>query len=332
MIATRFVRFGVTIVLLALIVAPASALAAPPWWPTVSGTVYGSDGLAIPGATIQVNELFRGAFRPVATLTANASGQWSYSNKDNTYRFDFSAPNADSQSSVVVMTRDGTYTLNVTLQAYGTIAGTITDTGMALGLPGAAIEFYKRNVDGTWPATPHATAITASDGSYSSGLVPTGVYAVKASATGYVPAYLGGAAIEFATPVTVMRAATASASFSLAPVQVEPKGTISGVVVSGASRTPMSGAYVWLYKQNPDGTWPASSPGWGSPTYSLFSAADGAWTSGSVPLGTYRVRFFTTHTGSQWWQYVATFDLATDVLLTYGGQTVTGIDGWYNRP
>lgn len=332
MISTRFMRFGVTMVLLALIVAPASALAAPPWWPTVSGTVYGSDGLAIPGATIQVNELFRGAFRPVATLTANASGQWSYSNKDNTYRFDFSAPNADPQSSVLVMARNGTYTLNVTLQAYGTIAGTITDTGTGLGLPGAAVELYRRNVDGTWPTTPFGTVITASDGSYSSGLAPTGDYAVKASATGYVPAYFGGATVELATPVTVMRAATATASFSLAPVPVEPIGTISGVVVSGASRTPMSGAYVWLYKQKPDGTWPATSPGWGTPDVSLRTATNGTWTSGPIPLGTYRVRFFTTHTGSQWWQYVATFDLATDVPLTYGGQTVTGIDGWFYMP
>jgi len=109
-------------------------------------------------------------------------------------------------------------------------------------------------------------------------------------------------------------------------------GTISGVVVSGAARTPISGAFVWLYRQNPDGTWPATSPGWGSPTYSLSSAADGAWASGPIPFGNYRVRFFTVHTGSQWWQYVTTFDAATTLTLSSDNPTITGIDGWFYKP
>ncbi len=64
----------------------------------------------------------------------------------------------------------------------------------------------------------------------------------------------------------------------------------------------------------------------------LNSAADGSYASGPLPLGNYRVRFFGIHTGSQWWQYVPTVDLATPVSLTYDGQALTGIEGWYGKP
>jgi hypothetical protein len=147
-----------------------------------------------------------------------------------------------------------------------------------------------------------------------------------------VAGFYGGSTIDLATPVTLLRAVTSDASFALAPAQAEGTGSISGTVVSGASRAPMSGVYIWLYKQKADGSWPATSPGWGTPDVSLFSAADGTWTSGPVPLGNYRVRFFTIHTGSQWWQYVATFDLATTLTLSYDGQAITGIDGWFYMP
>ncbi|MDF1542362.1 MAG: carboxypeptidase-like regulatory domain-containing protein [Anaerosomatales bacterium] len=109
-------------------------------------------------------------------------------------------------------------------------------------------------------------------------------------------------------------------------------GEISGVVVSGTARTPVANAYIWLYKQNDDGTWPATSPGWGSPTVSLYSGVDGTYSSGPLALGNYRIRFFTVHTGSQWWEYVTTFDQATTLTLSSGGQVITGIDGWFYKP
>lgn len=318
---------GLTILLLAL----ATTAVAAPRDPVVSGTVFGSDGVAVPGATIVVNRLNKGVFRPVVTLAANGSGLWTYTDKANTYRFDVSAPNADPASVTLTMAKDGIYTANVTLQAYGAIAGAITASPGGEPLGGATIELYRRNGDGTWPGTPYANALTAADGGYALGILPTGTYAVKASATGYISAFLGGTTIDSATKLVVTRGTTQPASFALAPVP--PAGaTISGVVVSGAARTPLSGAYVYLYKQNADGTWPPTSPGWGSPTRTVNSIADGTYTSGLLPLGNYRVRFFTTHTGSQWWQYAATVDLATPVLLTYDGETVTGIEGWYGKP
>jgi hypothetical protein len=227
MLNRRALRIAVLVLVLALMTAPMSAVAAPPQ-SSVSGTISGSDGQPIPGATIVVSELRGATFRPLATLTADGAGLWSFVGKPNTYRFDFSSPGTEPESRTLVMARDVSYTLDVTLAS--------------------------------------------------------------------------------------------------------PVGSISGIVVSGAARTPIAGAYIWLYRQNSDGTWPATSPGWGTPTVSLFSASDGTYSTGPLPLGNYRIRFFTVHTGSQWWEYVTTFDQATTLTLSYGGQALTGIDGWFYMP
>jgi len=141
---------------------------------------------------------------------------------------------------------------------------------------------------------------------------------------------------DFSSPGTEPESRTLAmerdASYTLDVTLTSPMGSISGIVVSGAGRTPVSGAYIWLYKQNADGTWPATSPGWGTPTVSLYSSSDGTYSTGPLPLGNYRIRFFTMHTGSQWWEYVTTFDQATTLTLSYGGQALTGIDGWFYMP
>lgn len=112
---------------------------------------------------------------------------------------------------------------------------------------------------------------------------------------------------------------------------VRPVGFIEGVVVSGPTRIPMVGAYVYLYKQNADGTWPPASPYIGSPSYTFNTDSSGAWTSGELPYGSYKVRFFTLHTGSQWWAYTATPETATVLTLSTPGQRLSGIEGWFNR-
>ena len=322
-----------TLVILAL---PASAYAVKPAAatdPVVSGTVSGSDGLAIPGATVAVYELNKGLFRLLTTLTTDGSGSWSFTDKPNTYRFDVSAANADGKTDQLIMVKGGVYALSTTLMSYGSIVGTITQGGTTDPIEGATVEFYRRNVDGTWQTVPWAAVSTAADGTFSSGALPAATYAVKARATGWIEAFFGGTTIDVATPVAVLRGGSPDASFGLEAVgPTTGTGSISGVVVHDAVRTPDVGAYVWLYRQNDDGTWPATSPYWGSPTYTVYTTTGGAYTSGPIPLGNYRVRFFTTHTGSQWWQYVATFDEATDVTLTYDGQTIAGIEGWFNKP
>ena len=224
----RYVRtlvaLATSVVFLAMAV---PALAAPQ--ATVSGTVYGSDNVPVPGASVTVSLADRnGVYRVVANRTTDASGWWTYAGKSGAYEFDVVAPSFDPITRYLTMVNKRVYTLDVTL-----------------------------------------------------------------------------------TPLV---------------------GTISGRVVSGPSATPVRSAFVWFYKQNADGTWPATSPGWGTPTFTVYSDSLGNYTSGDLPLGNYMVRFFTSMTGSQWWQYVATVDLATVVTIDTPGQTISGIDGWFYKP
>lgn len=331
---SRTIRLAIALITLLAIVTPATpALAAPkPTKTTISGYVYGSDGIFIPGATVGVYLANKnGVYNLAATLTTDASGLWTYTGKGGTYRFDFAAPSADPQSQTLTAVEGVTYALDVTLQSYGSLAGSVFDGATALPIAGATVELYLRNPDGSWPSGASTTVSTGADGTYASGQIPAGRYVVKASASGYTSSYYGGPAPDSATVVFVRRGqAVAGIGIGLTPVSTN--GSISGRVVSGALQTPMSSAYVYLYRQNADGTWPATSPGWGSPTFTVYTDTLGTYTTGPIPLGNYRVRFFTMHTGSQWWQYVPTVDLATPVSLTYGGQALAGIDGWFNKP
>lgn len=109
---------------------------------------------------------------------------------------------------------------------------------------------------------------------------------------------------------------------------IECFGAISGTVYNGALGLPMTvPAYISFYRQNADGSWPV--PGY---TYDVVTNADGSYSSGPLPLGTYKVRFFGMHTGSQFWQYAPTMDLATPLVISTPGQAYVGIDGWFNKP
>jgi hypothetical protein len=305
--------------------------AASPNDATVAGVVSGSDGVPIPGAAVAVSFLSQGVFAPVATLNDDGAGRWAYTDKEGTYRFDFSAPSADPANSQLVTLRRSAYTLDVTLTSYGALDGAITAASDGAPLPGATVELYRRSLDGSWPAVPAVALTTAADGTYASGALLAGSYAVKASAPDYEAAFFGGPTIDAATPVLVVRAGSEAAPIAL-PLDPPPTGAIQGVVVSGAGRVPQANAYVWLYLQNADGTWPPTSPGWGTPTRTVYTAADGTYDSGPLPLGNYKVRFFTVHAGSQWWQYVTTVDSATVVTLSTDGEVLTGIEGWLGKP
>jgi hypothetical protein len=296
----------------------------------VSGTLFGSDGAPIAGGQVVVSHLVKRVWQPMATLATGADGTWTFTSKADDYRFAFSATSADPGTAQLVMERGRTYTLDMTLAAYGTIGGTIAEAGTDVPLGGATVDVFRRNADGTWPDTPYATSTTAADGSYATGSLPCGSYAVRASASGHVTAFVGGATIDTATPVVVLRGQVGGGGLALAPEPVQVSA-ISGVVVSGALRTPVSNCSVFIFKQNADGTWPASfTPGneydW------VFSAVDGTYTSGPLPIGNYRVRFFTVHGLSQWWQYAAAFADATTLSITSSGQSYTGIEGWYSKP
>lgn len=103
-----------------------------------------------------------------------------------------------------------------------------------------------------------------------------------------------------------------------------PTGTITGRI-SSANGSGMTG-YAFFYKQNPDGTWPTGY------LWQVATAYDGTYSSGPLPMGVYKVRLFTVHTGVQWYRYASTMESATAVVLDTADEVVTGIDAVYPPP
>jgi len=289
----------------------------------VTGTVLGSDSHPIPGATVSVSSINRrGASTPVAELTADASGQWAFSGRDGTYAFVITAPSADAFSAVRTISRRSTTVVDATLQCYGAISGIVRKATTGEPLQDATVEILAR-VDGGWATTPTAE-VPAPDGAFTSPPIPTGTYAVRASAPGFEPSFYGGAE---PMPIEVDRGASIG---NIQPTLIEPAppgpvaATISGSITSAAG----AGIHglVSFARQNPDSSWPTTF------SAEVWTEANGTYVSPDLALGTYRVRFFGVHNGVQWWRYVSVFADATSVVLNTGGMSVTGISAIYPPP
>lgn len=297
---------------------------------TIVGTVYGTDGLPIPNADVGLSVLKGDLYRPVAELSTDTSGTVDATVKPGSYKLDVSAPGADPATTYLVAQKGEIYALEVTLQAYSAISGTVVGLDSGAPVAGAMVELYLRNTDGTWPTAPTVT-LDATDGTYASGKIDAGEYRVYASAPGYEPGFHDDYGLGTPTSVFASRDTTVT-DIDVALAAAVQSGYITGRTVTGSAETTVSGAYVFLYRQNADGTWPATTPGWGSPTRTVYSTSQGLYTSGELPLGNYKVRFWVNHVGSQWWQYVATVDEATVIALDTPNETVSGIDAWYAKP
>ena len=103
-----------------------------------------------------------------------------------------------------------------------------------------------------------------------------------------------------------------------------PSGTITGRITN-ASGGGLFG-YVYFFKQNADGTWPSGY------LWNVTTGSDGRYSSGPLPLGTYKVRLFGSMLGVQWYQYAGTSETATPVVLDTDGQVLTGIDAQFPPP
>jgi len=327
---SRFTRIvAVACVGVTLLLSATSAFAATSTkLATISSTVYGSDGLPIPEATAGLSVLRSGDYQPVATLTADAEGTVVAIVKPGSYKLDYAAPGAAPASTYLVAQKGSVYAFDVELLTFGAMSGTVRDLATGSPIENAVVQLYLRNVDSTWPSTPTVT-LSAPSGTYATGQIATGEYHVSASAPGHANGFHDSTGLGTPSTVTVSRAATAT-DIDVSLAAVAQTGFITGRVMNG--QYPLSSAYVFLYRQRADGTWPATSPGWGSPTVTVLTAPDGTYTSGELPLGNYKVRFFSTHYSSQWWANVLTADLATVLTLDTPGETIANIDGWYNAP
>ncbi len=314
----------------AVLFAAAPAFAAAPN-PTVYGTLYSSDGQVITDGQVVVNHQVKGVWKPMVTLSTAPNGTWTFTAKADTYQLSFSAPFADPASRTLTTVKGGSYPLDVTLQAYGSLTGTITDSDSGEALAGASVALYRANGDGTWALA--QTVTSGTDGTYASGTVPTGTWAAKATASGHVDGfYGGGTSPETAGTIAINRGANATANVALAKIPVGPS-SISGHVSRGLLQVPLGNAVVFVFKQAADGSWPTSfSPG--SEYDMVFTNYLGDYvTEVPLELGNYKVRFFSYHGvfPAEWYDHVTTISEATTLTISAPGQSYTGIDAWVNR-
>lgn len=183
------------------------------------------------------------------------------------------------------------------------VGGIVTGDGVPLQGAQVTIEQLFR---GGLPKS--VTALeTAADGSWSY-IGKLGMYRLTFTAAGFH---------SYTTTVEMKKDGTYPLDVDLSAV-APPVGTITGRI------TALSGnglhGYVYFYKQNADGTWPEAY------LQVVESEYTGAYSSGDLPLGTYKVKLFSVMSGWEWYSNAATMDLATPIVLDTSGQVVTGID------
>lgn len=190
-----------------------------------------------------------------------------------------------------------------------TVAGVVSSEGAPLASASVLVEYMGK---GGLPRRSDVVT-TSSDGSWSYA-GKAGDYRLTFSADGY----------EDKTEVLHADAKSSyTVNAQLSPI-VPPQGTITGRITS-ASGVGMSG-FAYFYKQNNDGTWPTGY------LSQVQTSSDGTYSSPPLPMGVYKVRLFTVHTGVQWYRYAATMDLATPITLSTPDQVASGIDAIYPPP
>jgi hypothetical protein len=212
------------------------------------------------------------------------------------------AAEQSTATSVAVANNQAVTGINATMQAPGTISGTVTNQPVT----GSIVSVVQGGnyVTGVVPQT---------DGTYSiAGLTP-GSYTVEFSASGSVTQWYNGASTEAAaTPLTV----GAGQSLTGINATLQNDGQITGTVTD-VSSDPVTGACVYVYQA-------------GMYVTSATSGVGGTYDA-TVPPGSYTVEFASgcgsgTNLASQWYDGAQSQASATPVTVT-AGQTAAGING-----
>ncbi len=211
--------------------------------------------------------------------------------------------NADYAMPVSVVEGQNTPGINFSLQAAGTISGTVTD-GQGNPLEGCQVAAEP------WAGGADIYGNTDAEGDYSNSGLPSGNYRVFDECSGYAQMYYDGAYDSgSATSVHVAQGqVTGGIDFAL-----EPSGSISGTIVDGAGH-PIDGADVQACP--PEGDY----CGWAT------SAADGTYTITDLDYLTFTVYAAASGYAQQYYQDVSSSEDATPVGISEAHLDATGID------
>ncbi len=219
-------------------------------------------------------------------LTGVAVGAW-----------DVYIENSDGQSSTLA----GVF--SVEYPPPGTISGTATEEGTGDPIEDVQVRVYSVST-GKWTYN----AYTASDGTYTTPLLPAGVYRLcfyPISGNYLYEWYENASSYSTATDITI------SGSDVVANASLAGGGTISGTITEEGSGTPINNCQVQI--------WSVATGKW---TYNAYTRADGTYTTKILPPGTYRLRFYPRSGSwiSEWYDSASSYSTATDVTVGMGSQ------------
>jgi len=255
---------------------------------TISGRIYAAPndtaagGALAAGATVTLtdgsgNPVTGISGKPIASTTAAADGTYTFTDVPGTttganfivkaVKAGFS-PNSKAVSSVYL--GDVITGQDIPLSAIppGVLTGQVKDSASGAGVAGALVNFT--SADGT-VTLPQATA--DANGNYTIANVPPGTY--NGTATGPLnpngrPTETGGVATA-----VVVASAPPSTTVNFTVTLVPP--SLSGTITDGATKKPLQNVLVTI------------TDGAGAVVKTLKTAADGTYSSGTLPPGTYKV-------------------------------------------
>ena len=181
----------------------------------LSGTIRGTGGVALAGASVHVFSATGGTY--LASVLSNGSGGYSFALPVGSYKLLVQASGYPEQwhgsasyDSATTIVHTGAQTVDVNLTSTFALSGTIRGTG-GVALAGASVHVFSAT-GGTYLAS----VLSNGSGGYSFAL-PTGSYKLLVQASGYPEQWHGSATYDSATTIVHTGAQTVDRRPDVAP-------------------------------------------------------------------------------------------------------------------
>ncbi|RYD50104.1 MAG: hypothetical protein EOP85_00255 [Verrucomicrobiaceae bacterium] len=301
----------------------------------IRGTVTGISATPLEDAYV---ELYRwnagnGSWERIRTTWANENGKYGFASLvPGTYRvgftddYDFHVPEfynnsatLESATDIVIGAGTSVTGIDVSLEAKGRIAGTVTAQVGNAPLPEIQVTAYQYNPsEDYWDFV--SSAFSRTNGTYTVNGLSPGAVKLRFSDSD------GNYITEFYNNVSSLSAAqeiiAANGTFLTGiDASLESAGSVSGKVTGPDGITPLEDVEVEIY------SWDAEYEEWNWEDYS-YTREDGTYRLGRLQSGTYRIGFLDGGSGihaTEYYNDATTVESATDIVVTLGGE-VTNIN------